>query len=122
MKLTNEELHILQHSLGVDKHGQGRQYRNYYCVDPGCDGFNSCMKLVGEGLMRTRGPGSEIVGGMHTFHATPAGIDAVAFQSPAPPKLSRSKRRYRDWLRSDCGLSFGEWLKRGGQREREEAA
>lgn len=110
MKLTPEELHILQHSLGVDKHGQGEQYRNHFCTGPGCDDFDRCTKLVAAGFMQTRGA-VEVFGGLHTFTVTPGGIDAVALQSPVPPKLPRSKQRYRAWLRSDCGLSFGDWLR-----------
>ena len=28
--MTPKQLHILQHALGVDKHGLGEHYRNYY--------------------------------------------------------------------------------------------
>ena len=28
--MTPEQLHILQHALGVDKFGLGEQYRNHY--------------------------------------------------------------------------------------------
>ncbi len=27
------------------------------------------------------------------------------------PKISKSKIRYQEYLRSDCGVKFGEWLK-----------
>lgn len=29
----------------------------------------------------------------------------------AKPKLTRSQRRYLDFLNADCGASFGEWLR-----------
>ncbi len=42
---------------------------------------------------------------------TDEGIKAMREESPAPPKLSRSQQRYREFLRADCGYSFIEWLK-----------
>lgn len=39
------------------------------------------------------------------------GEKAVAEQSPAPPKLSRSQKRYRAFLNADSDLTFREWLK-----------
>ena len=66
--MNQEQLHILQHSLGVDQYGQG-----------------------------------EIV--------TESGKAAVRCESPKPPKLTRSQKRYREFLNEDCGASFGEWLK-----------
>lgn len=117
-KLTPSQLHILQHSLGLDEHGQGRQYRNHYVIGPECAGFAELRELVALDMMKEYGP-RDLAGGMHTFTVTPAGIDAVAFQSPLPPKVSRSQQRYRDYLHSESSWSFGEWLKYGGWRRRE---
>ena len=105
--MEKELLHILQHSLGVDQYGQGRKYRNHYCGDG-----DQCRKLVAMGHMREH-RASELSGGDPVFTVTPAGIDAVALESPAPPvppKLTRSQRRYREFLRADYSGSFGEWL------------
>jgi hypothetical protein len=33
------------------------------------------------------------------------------------PSRARAKQRYLDWLRSESGLSFGDWLKNGGDPE-----
>ncbi|MCW1922698.1 hypothetical protein OKA05_09045 [Luteolibacter arcticus] len=107
--LTSDLLHILQHSLGVDRYGQGEQYRNSFCTGPGSKDFEKCRALCDASLMIDSGP-QPIAGGMHYFRVTPAGIDAVALQSPAPPKLTRSKQRYRDYLRADSSLTFAEWL------------
>jgi len=110
--LPPEELHVLQHSLGLSKYGKAeRWYRNHFCTSPGSDDFDRCTKLVAAGFMQTRGAGGEIVGGMHTFTVTMEGIKAVEAQSPAEPKVSRSKQRYRAFLRSDGTRTFGEWLK-----------
>lgn len=108
-------LHILQHSLGVDKYGEGEQYRNRYVCGPECDSFADCRALVDAGHMRDHGPQS-MCGGMHCFTVTPAGIDAMMFASPKPPVLTRAQKRYRAFLRADCGLSFGEWLRYYGKR------
>lgn len=107
--LTPEQLHILQHSLGVDRYGRGDQYRNHFCTGPESKDFDLCNELVALELMRDGGP-RKVMGGMHVFTVTPAGIDAVAFQSPEPPKLTRSQKRYREYLAADCGFSFAEWL------------
>lgn len=111
MKLTAEQLHILQHSLGVDEYCRGRAYRNHYVTGPGCDGFNDCRALADAGLMKDHGKQGELTGGMHCFTVTDAGRAAVREQSPQPPKLTAGQRRYREFLDADCGVSFGEWLK-----------
>ena len=109
-KLTHGQLHILQHSLGVDQYGQGRAYRNHYVIGSNCDGFSDCQELVQLGLM-TEHPPREITGGMYWFMVTQEGRKAVQEQSPPPPKLTRSQRRYRNYVQADCNMSFGEWLK-----------
>jgi len=110
--MTPQELHILQHSLGLDQHGQGTWYRNHFCTDPECDNFSVCEELVRRGLMRiARGP-SELTGGGHVFVVTDEGISAVKRESPAPPKLTRAQKRYRAWLAADSSMPFGEWIRR----------
>lgn len=32
VSLTSEQLHVLQHALGLDKYGQGEMYRNHFCA------------------------------------------------------------------------------------------
>ena len=86
-------LHILQHSLGVDQFGQGRQYRNHFATSPGSKDFDDCSSLVEMGLMIDHGP-LAISGRMHCFCVTPAGVDVVAMESPSPPKKTRSQIDY----------------------------
>jgi hypothetical protein len=51
-------------------------------------------------------------GGMHLFSVTPEGDDYIAQHSPQPPKLTRSQKRYAEYLEvADCFESFGDWLK-----------
>lgn len=110
--MDSKKLHILQHSLGLDQYGEGRQYRNHFVTGEGSDDFPLCRELVADGLMTERA-GNKLTGGSPVFFVTRAGIDFVAKISPIKPpekKLTRSQRRYREWLRADCGLSFGEWI------------
>ena len=111
------QLHVLQHSLGVDCHGRGRRYRNHFVTDLDSTDGLTCLELCAMGLMVDHGA-QQMYGGMHGFTVTDQGQSAVTQLSPPPPKLSRSQIRYRDWLRVGdvCGMRFGEWLKAGGRR------
>jgi hypothetical protein len=110
--VSPEHLHILQHATGMDAHGRfpHGEYRNYYVA--GGDSEAPCRELVALGLM-TEGMRNALTGGEQCFHVTRAGIRAAQEASPPAPKLTRAQRRYRAWLRADCGLSFGEWLRSG---------
>lgn len=118
-RLTFEQLRILQHSLGLDSFGLGNAYRNYYVCGPGHHGYDDCRALVELGLMTERKPRNESEAQLygHTtnscFSVTERGRSVVQEESPSPPKVSRSKRRYLRFLAEDSGLSFGEWLKSG---------
>lgn len=103
--ITPDQLHTLQHALGVDQYGQGPMYRNHYC-----GGAEECRPLVAMGFMREY-PASELTGGAPLFRVTETGRQAVREQSPKPPKLTRSQRRYREFLDADSGMRFHEWLK-----------
>lgn len=109
-----EHLHILQHSIGVDKYGRGQEYRNYYAVGPECPAYHDCMKLCEAGLMEDNGQ-SGFSGGMHYFSVTRLGKKFVAENSEVPPKLTRSQKRYERWLKvaDAVQMTFGEWIKRG---------
>ncbi len=103
------QLRILQHALGVDQYGRGHHHRNYFVTGEGSADYGHCLQLVDAGLM-TRTPGTAITGWDDLFCATPEGIDYVAQHSPAPPKLTRSQKRYLEFLNADSGLSFAEWI------------
>ena len=113
-------LHILQHSLGVDQHGQGERYRNHFVTGEGSDDYPACVAAVAAGLM-TRRAGSPLTGGDDLFRVTVAGEQFVTERSPPPPKLTRSQQRYRDYINSDTSMTFLEyvrWKTQGGQHER----
>lgn len=105
-------LHILQHSLGLDRNGQGTAYRNRFVTGPDVDNYPLCRELVELGFM-AENPPREWLGGMSTFIVTEAGRAAVSKQSPPAPKRTQSQKRYQAFLDADTGLTFGEWLRRG---------
>jgi len=109
--MNNEQLHILQHSLGLDKYGQGEQYRNSFVTGKGSKDFDKCNSLVVAGFMVDHGP-QKLAAGSHFFRVTPAGVDAVALESPEPPKLTRGQKRYQEYLKNaDCFESFRDFLR-----------
>ena len=121
--MSPEQLHILQHSLGCDKYGQRERqcanyYRDHYCV--GLDNaatLADIRALVAHGWMREGHTINE--GRDQYFHVTQLGISAMKGQSPKPPKVSRGRQRYREWLNAECSMSFGDFLKwRHANRDR----
>lgn len=109
--MTPEHLHILQHSLGVDKYGQGEMYRNHFCA--GGKDEDLCRELVAMGYMRVFAPNQSPLP-YYNCAVTEAGKAAMLAESPKPPKLSAGQKRYREWLRvADCfpDWTFGYWLK-----------
>lgn len=110
---AERQLHILQHSLGVDQYGQGEQYRSHFVTGAESDDHPDCMALFEAGLMRRRA-NVEMYGGMDAFFVTDEGRAFVADNSPPPPKLTRGQRRYQAWLDADCNLSFIDYCRRAG--------
>lgn len=109
--MTPEQLHILQHSLGVDQYGQGKTYRNHYCVglDEGNATLADIRALVALGWMVE---GHKINEDRDQyFHVTQFGQFAMKTHSPKPPKVSRGRQRYLEFLNADSGMTFGEFLK-----------
>lgn len=104
--MTPQQLQILQHALGVDEHGQGKQYRNHFCA--GENDKTVCQELVAMGYMETF---ERPYLPYYNCMVTDAGKAAMLAESPKPPKLTRSQVRYRLFLSHDSGMRFGEWLK-----------
>jgi hypothetical protein len=104
--MTSEQLQILQHALGVDEYGQGSMYRNHFCA--GGKDEEICRELVEMGYM-TRFTRSYLP--YYNCTVTNEGKAAMRRESPKPPKLTRSQKRYRDFLNADTGFSFGEYLR-----------
>lgn len=109
--LAADQLAVLRHALGVAEDGSGSVCRNHFVA---AHDDVQCRALVALGLMKQHPMAPELTGGGVCFVVTAAGREAVTQHAPRPKRLTRDQRRYRDWLRADCGLSFGDWLKRGG--------
>ena len=112
-------LHILQHALGRDEFGRRsngatEDYRNHFVTGEGGADWVLCQEAVRAGFM-TKHPPRAISGGDWIFVVTPNGKAHIDRASPKPPRMSRSKARYREYLCSAAadlgGVSFGDWLK-----------
>lgn len=104
------QLHILQHSLGLDEYGRGTFYRNHFVTGEGSSDHADCVALVEAGYMGIR-KNHPLAGGDDAFWVTEAGKRAVLDHSPAPPKLTRGQQRYQAYLDYDGSMSFIEFLK-----------
>lgn len=106
-QVAPEELHILRHSLGLT-YGD-TMYRNHFVTGEGSIDYPFCEALVAKGLMR-KGRPSAITGDMDAYFVTEEG-KAIAVASQ--PKLTRSQKRYRQWLdvADVTGQSFAQYLK-----------
>lgn len=114
MQLTPNQLHILQHSLGCDQYGRGQQYRNHYADHAQSKDWLDLHILVAAGFMEDRGKPAAW-GTLTCFVVTDAGKRVMIEQSPPPPKVSRSRSRWLEWLDSADAyypMKFGEWLRR----------
>ena len=111
MTLTKKQLRILQHALGWDEYSQGQSTRNHFCA--GVDDEPTCRLLVEAGYMRQHK--TTEVFPYFNCSVTSEGRKAASEQSPKPPKLTRSQKRYRAFLDHDSGIRFGEWLKYYGK-------
>lgn len=112
--MTRRQLEILQHALGVDKHGQTKDgfafpVRNHFCAGDADEA--DCRALVDAGLMRQHKRTEWLP--YFNCSVTDTGIAAMKAASPHPPKLSRDQLRYRAFRAADSGESFGSWLRSG---------
>ena len=105
--MTSKQIEILQHSLGLDQYGQGQMYRNHFCAGPVDE--PTCRELIALGYMQQH-PTTEIFQDFNCS-VTEDGKQAVRRESPKPPKLTRSQKRYRAFLNADSDMTFGEWIK-----------
>lgn len=107
--ISKSQLGILQHTLGLNEYGQGRQYRNHYVAGRGHHSYSDLLALVEQGYMAKQ-PATSISGGSPWFSVTDRGMRAVEELSKSQPKLTRAQRNYRDHLDADSGLTFAESL------------
>ena len=104
--MTSDQLHILQHALGLDRYGLGEPYRNHYV-----GGEKKCRPLVEMGYMLEMKPRS-ISGGDPWFIVTAEGKKAVKDESPRPKRMTRSQQRFSDYRDFDDAYhcTFKEFL------------
>lgn len=105
--VSSEQLGILQHALGLNVYGQGEIYRKHFCA--GGRDIEICDSLVGIGAMVRKDP-SALTGGDTMFLVTARGIAIARMKSEKPPKLTKSQRRYKAYLRSETDERFIDWL------------
>jgi hypothetical protein len=113
MTALPDMLHILQHSLGVDRFGRG-EYRNHFVTGEGSLDHPACMDAVSRGLMQ-RHPGNALTGEMDLFVVTEAGKQFVRDNVQKVDAKQRRKDRYSRFLDlSDVmpDLTFRDFLKR----------
>jgi hypothetical protein len=118
--MNPKQLHILQHTLGLDQYGRGTFFRNHFVTGEGSKDHADCMALVDLGFMAVRRD-HPLSGGDDCFWATDEGKRAVVSESPAPPKLTKSQQRYQDYLDADCSMTFIEYLRYRDKRDRRAA-
>ena len=109
--MTQRQLEILQHALGVDQYGCGQMCRNHFCAG-GAD-EDTCRELVALGYMKTF---TRSYLPHYNCTVTEQGKAAMLAESPKAPKLTRGQIRYRQFLKADTGESFREWLKYQSRR------
>ncbi len=101
MNLTDEQLRVLRHMLGIDKpyEREPKPYRDYYCANPGDEKLYE-MERVGAVRMYAAHSGYE------WFTCTDAGR-AAALASHKTIRKSKGARLYRRFLElTDCWPEF----------------
>ncbi len=106
--LTDRQIDLMQHALGVSE--ENGAYRNYFAAGAADAPDWDC--LVAGGFARFNGAKPQIYGDLRFYSVTVHGRRIVNERLAAKlRKLTPGQRRYRQFLRADSGLSFGEWLK-----------
>lgn len=104
---SQKEIDVLLHALGISQPEQQESYRNFYCSYAGDPLMNLMIHK------RLMAPSTVINGGSDQyFVVTDYGKEVAKKYQPKP--LSRSKKRYRDYLKLSevwYDLTFMEYLK-----------
>lgn len=108
--MKSTQIALLHHMLGLSADNQSPS-RNHFVAGAGSEDGAELSAMLDAGLVKRCAP-SEISGGDPWYQATHEGIAAAMAALPAKRALSPAKRRYKAFLRSDTGLTFGEFLRR----------
>lgn len=115
--MSDTDLAPLLHALGLDERHED-PWRDYYVT--GATAEPEILELVARGLMEERRAPGFLAAGDRVFGATPTGRTlAIATNKARRLRVSRGARRYLRWLEvaDAVGVSFGEYLRRGLDRE-----
>ena len=110
MSVTTQQVGLLHHTLGLRVDSR-TPYRNHFVADAGHHDMPNLQALVGLGLMALSTTPKFCNASDIVFHVTDAGKALAIEMLPPVPKLTRSQQRYRDWIREDGEMRFGEWLR-----------
>ena len=105
--MTKAELDIIEHATG--RNYNPRHVRNYFLAGKDSKDLALCRSLTERGFMR----GGQKIGWCANdshFTVTEAGEREYLRLRP-PRKLTRSQRRYEQFLQEDSGMKFGDWLR-----------
>ena len=105
MEATAEQIHVLQHTLGLSIERRV-PYRNHFVAALGHHDMPALEVLEAQGLMRRVRSPAFLDKGDIVFAATEAGRELAILSLPPVPK----RTRYGDFLRDDGSQSFGEFL------------
>lgn len=108
--ITPEQIHILQHSLGLSKR-HDKPYRNYYAAGTASDCIQDLEALVDKGLMTSAGK-SPVNSEMVYYYVTDRGRK-VAFEHLPKDMRTRGQKRYERFLNAKDAfpdLSFKQFL------------
>ena len=112
--LECDQIQVLMHTVGLSR-GESSSQRNHFVA--GERDIDTCRNLAKMLFMTEHSP-SSLSGGDPVFTATTMGV-IVARKMAVEMKsmdwdgkpMTRSKRRYNEYLEADCDLTFGDWLK-----------
>lgn len=102
--ISAHQLSLLNHALGL-RPDRREPFRNHFVAGDGHHDQADLLALVDAGMM-TRRDNPKWMGGGDLFHVSDAGTEYAIAHLPMPPK----RTRYQEYLDSECGMSFGEWL------------
>lgn len=102
---TQRQIALLWHTLGLSPE-QRQSYRNFFDADPAHHDMPDLEVLESAGLMGRRKPPSFVGRDSIFFFATEEGKALAFSELPQPRKLTR----YQQFMDSDCGNTFAEYL------------
>jgi hypothetical protein len=110
-ELLDSDFSVLHHALGITKPEVKEPYRNHFLAGDGHHDMPAIDRLCTAGLMEEGETPSFCSDRDRAFYVTDSGKAKAIETRPKLPKMTRGQKRYRLYLSSESGQSFGEWLK-----------